>query len=133
MCPNPGSMPQRSIAVWCGRRDSNPHDFHHRNLNPARLPVPPRPLEHSHEQFSKNGRRFTDLAAAKIGICRIGIWMIKPSKLNPQTQSAKPNLNSSKCSTFLNLLPESLRLNTLAEGCHHEPRGKAVRLEAVAL
>ena len=29
--------------VWCGRRDSNPHDFHHRNLNPARLPVPPRP------------------------------------------------------------------------------------------
>src|SRR6266567_8126976 len=29
---------------WCGRRDLNPHDFHHRNLNPARLPVPPRPL-----------------------------------------------------------------------------------------
>ena len=28
---------------WCGRRDSNPHDFRHRNLNPARLPVPPRP------------------------------------------------------------------------------------------
>src|ERR1700677_808258 len=28
---------------WCGRRDSNPHDFGHRNLNPARLPVPPRP------------------------------------------------------------------------------------------
>ena len=31
-------------AGWCGRRDLNPHDFHHRNLNPARLPVPPRPL-----------------------------------------------------------------------------------------
>src|SRR6185312_234954 len=28
---------------WCGRRDSNPHDFRHWNLNPARLPVPPRP------------------------------------------------------------------------------------------
>jgi hypothetical protein len=29
--------------AWCGRRDSNPHDFRHGNLNPARLPVPPRP------------------------------------------------------------------------------------------
>ena len=29
---------------WCGRRDLNPHDFRHGNLNPARLPVPPRPL-----------------------------------------------------------------------------------------
>src|SRR6516165_12747948 len=29
--------------VWCGRRDSNPHDFRHGNLNPARLPIPPRP------------------------------------------------------------------------------------------
>src|SRR5689334_12694993 len=28
---------------WCGRRDLNPHDFRHWNLNPARLPVPPRP------------------------------------------------------------------------------------------
>ena len=28
---------------WCGRRGSNPHDFRHRNLNPARLPIPPRP------------------------------------------------------------------------------------------
>src|SRR5262249_16705319 len=28
---------------WCGRRDSNPHDFRHGNLNPARLPIPPRP------------------------------------------------------------------------------------------
>ncbi len=28
---------------WCGRRDSNPHDFRHWNLNPARLPIPPRP------------------------------------------------------------------------------------------
>ncbi len=28
---------------WCGRRDLNPHDLRHWNLNPARLPVPPRP------------------------------------------------------------------------------------------
>src|SRR3984885_9308951 len=28
---------------WCGRRDSNPHNFRHWNLNPARLPIPPRP------------------------------------------------------------------------------------------
>src|SRR5664279_770891 len=33
-----------SLSAWCGRRDSNPHDFRHGNLNPARLPVPPRPL-----------------------------------------------------------------------------------------
>jgi hypothetical protein len=31
------------FSKWCGRRDSNPHDFRHGNLNPARLPVPPRP------------------------------------------------------------------------------------------
>ena len=30
-------------AIGAGGGDSNPHDFHHRNLNPARLPVPPRP------------------------------------------------------------------------------------------
>ncbi len=28
---------------WCGRRDSNPHDLRRWNLNPVRLPVPPRP------------------------------------------------------------------------------------------
>ena len=32
------------MSAWCGRRDSNPHNFRHWNLNPARLPVPPRPL-----------------------------------------------------------------------------------------
>src|SRR6202012_3843995 len=31
-------------SAWCGRRDSNPHNFRPWNLNPARLPVPPRPL-----------------------------------------------------------------------------------------
>src|ERR1700709_270794 len=34
----------RHVSAWCGRRDSNPHNFRHWNLNPARLPVPPRPL-----------------------------------------------------------------------------------------
>ena len=37
------SLAQLPRARWCGRRDSNPHDLRHRNLNPARLPVPPRP------------------------------------------------------------------------------------------
>ena len=36
------------VKIWCGRRDSTPHDFHHRNLNPARLPVPPRPPRARH-------------------------------------------------------------------------------------
>ena len=34
--------PAHSPECWCGRRDSNPHGLRHRNLNPARLPVPPR-------------------------------------------------------------------------------------------
>src|SRR5262249_6409865 len=32
-----------SDPAWCGRRDLNPHVLRHGNLNPARLPVPPRP------------------------------------------------------------------------------------------
>ena len=36
--PTPGAA-----RDWCGRRDSNPHIFRYRDLNPARLPVPPRP------------------------------------------------------------------------------------------
>ena len=28
---------------WCGRRDLNPHDLRRWNLNPVRLPIPPRP------------------------------------------------------------------------------------------
>jgi hypothetical protein len=28
-------------AAWCTRRDLNPHTLRYRNLNPARLPVPP--------------------------------------------------------------------------------------------
>ncbi len=34
----------RSVG-WCGREDSNLHGLPHSDLNAARLPVPPRPLE----------------------------------------------------------------------------------------
>ena len=30
----------RQSLCLCGKRDSNPHAFRHRNLNPARLPIP---------------------------------------------------------------------------------------------
>jgi hypothetical protein len=30
-------------GLWCGRRDSNPHSLRRWNLNPVRLPIPPRP------------------------------------------------------------------------------------------
>jgi hypothetical protein len=33
--------PRRELSTECERRGSNPHGFTHRNLNPARLPVPP--------------------------------------------------------------------------------------------
>ncbi|CAN1721851.1 protein of unknown function [Hyphomicrobium sp. 1Nfss2.1] len=36
-----GSVP--IAKAWCGRRDLNPHALRHWNLNPARLPIPPRP------------------------------------------------------------------------------------------
>src|SRR5581483_4604754 len=42
------SLAVHGSAWWCGRRDSNPHDFRHWNLNPARLPVPPRPPTRDH-------------------------------------------------------------------------------------
>ena len=34
-----------SHSEWCGRRDSNSYALRHWNLNPARLPIPPRPHE----------------------------------------------------------------------------------------
>ena len=36
----------RPMNGWCARRESNPHVFRHWNLNPARLPVPPRARGH---------------------------------------------------------------------------------------
>src|SRR3569623_1901140 len=37
------AMSRLARRDWCGRRDSNPHILRYWNLNPARLPVPPRP------------------------------------------------------------------------------------------
>src|SRR3981081_342767 len=34
-----------TYAVWCARRDSNPHDVTHCHLKAARLPIPPRALK----------------------------------------------------------------------------------------
>lgn len=43
--------------TWCGRRVSNPHDLRHGNLNPARLPVPPRPqVRYVRETATSAGR-----------------------------------------------------------------------------
>ena len=49
----------------CERRGSNPHAFRHRNLNPARLPIPPlsrpamasnrRPYSKPHDRFGLSG------------------------------------------------------------------------------
>src|SRR5690606_21622951 len=39
------AFPSAVLPAWCGRRDSNPHALRHWNLNPARLPIPPRPQE----------------------------------------------------------------------------------------
>lgn len=37
---------RREAAMWCARRDLNPHVLGHWNLNPARLPIPPRAPDH---------------------------------------------------------------------------------------
>ena len=42
-----------SALLWCGRKDSNLHGVTHWNLNPARLPVPPRP----HMQLESRAER----------------------------------------------------------------------------
>lgn len=41
----PSSIQANHISMSCGRGDSDSHGFHHRNLNPARLPVSPQPHE----------------------------------------------------------------------------------------
>ena len=43
---------------WCGRRDSNSYTLRHRNLNPARLPIPPRPHSRRIERNLVTRRRF---------------------------------------------------------------------------
>ena len=41
---------------WCGRRDLNSYAFRHWNLNPARLPIPPRPQAYYSDLVTR--RRF---------------------------------------------------------------------------
>ena len=43
---------------WCGRWESNPHSLRNGILNPARLPIPPRPRT-CHEALSRAQLRFT--------------------------------------------------------------------------
>ena len=62
-----------AVSAWCGRRDSNPHNFRHWNLNPARLPVPPRPREQHHIRPRCRGRRAYNMGSPvrskKMAIC----------------------------------------------------------------
>ncbi len=55
-------MPGR---IWCGRRDSNPHDLRHGNLNPARLPIPPRPRALGLQGLARPGRGYSTWGAAR--------------------------------------------------------------------
>jgi hypothetical protein len=43
--PGSPAFPLSPKAYMCGRRDSNPHPRRDRDLNPARLPIPPRPRD----------------------------------------------------------------------------------------
>src|SRR5262249_55056292 len=42
------------LGKWCARRDSNPHILRYWNLNPARLPVPPRARGPRRGAYSKD-------------------------------------------------------------------------------
>ena len=86
------------VKVWCGRRDSNPHDFHHRNLNPARLPVPPRPPRARHsprglqriQLYSNRGGSLHEKTAwqrSRSQKCLQAAW-IPPSVRRPETPAA---------------------------------------------
>jgi len=58
----PGNAPEganlvRSKTVWCGREDSNFHGIlSHNDLNVARLPIPPRPLNRRGRRDRPRGR-----------------------------------------------------------------------------
>ncbi len=66
---------------WCGRRDSNPHDFHHRNLNPARLPVPPRPREPSRANLdARPGRSGTSASPLRVWLYSNRISLMQQKK-----------------------------------------------------
>ena len=49
------ASPIRTHRLWCGQWDSNPHGLLHRNLNPARLPIPPYPHIQFPSIFTREG------------------------------------------------------------------------------
>lgn len=67
------SVDTRAAPAWCGRRDLNPHDFRQRNLNPSRLPVPPRPPGPRPAcRASARGRAYNTPSRGRI--TKMGIW-----------------------------------------------------------
>src|SRR5262249_48301221 len=69
----------------CGRRDSNPHGFHHRLLRPTRLPIPPRPLESDRivadpSQPPCPGGGTVDAEASKASVLR-DVWVRVPPRV----------------------------------------------------
>ena len=59
LCVSSEILRHDSASAWCGRRDSNPHNFRHWNLNPARLPIPPRPQSMHSGSMPRCGGRIT--------------------------------------------------------------------------
>ena len=60
---------REKLDRWCGRRDSNPHDFRRWYLKPVRLPIPPRPPADSaaREQTQRGHRQAAGLYAFRPG------------------------------------------------------------------
>jgi hypothetical protein len=68
-------------AQWCGRRESNPRALRHWNLNPALLPIPPRP--HASDTTSRTSVRSSNPATGEIrwsaSVQRLGSALQPPS------------------------------------------------------
>jgi hypothetical protein len=69
-----------SAHNWCGRRDLNPHNLHRWNLNPVRLPIPPRPHRLMIRAYWNNQQRLlsTETRSRTLTMLRAGsercIW-----------------------------------------------------------
>ena len=66
----------RHSRSWCGRGDSNPHGLPHWNLNPARLPIPPRPHGQLRPIITDVCRQSSTKGP---GGCRCGTWIRRGS------------------------------------------------------
>ena len=93
-------MQTLGVSAWCGRRDSNPHNFRHWNLNPARLPVPPRPREkHPVRPRCRERRAYNmsppvrskKMAALQPSEARRRIWTDTPEN-GPHRSDGKPRI-----------------------------------------